>query len=593
MAKRLSDGIRSIFRTSLGLITKTSGDTNNPTNDENEERLEEESLDSNPKLLKRDAKHLDIDSLMEQKLPLKKSKDLIPVKYIDIFDEESLEDKQTVFRQNLLNKKTEYLPDLSPTTLLVDEEIELLLKQFRVTDFLILSQIWPQFKTKVCELIASQEFLWFSADQSKGRFGSHEDCCQLCDHLTDLDKSCIDLKDNNSLPQVLKSLSELSPIFSSLRCLRLFRLTIDEETDLLVTKMYPNLSHLDLTECRVLSAKHMSAHLKNLKHLILSSAEVNEEIYKLIVKKKSLQTLVANSTNITQKDLMVIPMSEKKSIERIDIRNCPKLSLNYMTKVLNCDSNLDGIKCLRLEVVFDDNAFDLMCSAFKNLEILELSASQQQNVRHFSTKGLQHISRLENLRHLKFGPNIARVPIPLMDILMGCPLITSFSIDSGNHFAQIHEKELSLIGEYWPFLKRLQLKHISRVGYPTIEGLTRCKRLSYLDLTECINLEDNCLVENLERMERLCYLVLDKCHRLTKWTFDAVVEKARKAPDSLLSVSMYKCNYFPEKYITKEELPKNLRITLSSVKAKRFLTFDGLRVKYSYNEYIHQYFNGN
>ena len=602
MSERINESLRQIFRTTQNLISSATNGCEAKADDNVNECIagvpqihDISQLDSD--LISEESdEELDIDKLMAQNSLSEdddEEEEFVEVKYIDVFKrnqfdgDQPLEEKQIVLREMLLRDNLELLPDLSPADLMTDEELDLLLKRFRPQELLIISRVWPQLKTKICELLVSQPFLWFSTDSTKGRFAAHEDCCDSCDHITDMDESCIEVINRDSLAQVLEAFTFVSHMFSSLKCLRLFRFVINEDSDELIAKMCPNLLHLDLTECKIQNWKQLADQHKRLRHLILSSTQIDEEIFSAIVRKKtSLKTVATNSTNITGESLVLLPID----IERLDTRCCPQLITNYMSEILMTGFTFNHLKYLRLEVVFNDNSFDMMCSAFPNLILLELRASDRRNVRLFTSDGLKHISRLSKLRSLKLGLNIAAHTIPLMDIFIGCPLMTCFSIDGTGCVVVIKQQVLSKMADYWPLLKKLEFKNVDCVEKETIDGLTRLENLSYLDLTNCPFVDDYCFIDNLSKMPRLNYLVLDNCHQLTLLTFDAIIKKALSM-DRELTVSLYRANFFAP-YMRAKELPKNLRLTFASIKSIRFMTFDGIRLKIFRCQHYYKYFNG-
>ena len=517
-------------------------------------------------------------------------------------------ERQTVESKSFSIINTAHSLSMAP---IVSDQLSLPSELTQFTDklmpwqLLTLSDVWPNSKIKLLiENFDEQKFLWLCPVGNQ-RFPAHEDCCSLCDHVLDVNKFCGRLRSHTYLQILLDANAFSKTSFQSMKCLRLFRFNIDNEIIERLGRMFPNLTHLDLTECRISASSLMATCFAKLEHLILTSTGIDGTkladmvTFRCIIDNKLfsqprpyLKTVAVNGTNIQVKDLFGLP----KTIERLDIRCCPRLGTTGWSDFFK--SGLNQLKVLRIELLLSDVELNAMCNYLKSLNILELYITEDKPEHRFTDVGLANIANLIELTTLKFVGHWNLITIPLKPIVVGCKEVSSFTLDNTNR-TPIEEENLSsddleFMTKNWLKLEKLELKNIDSVNNAVINGLNldemdvkRASSLRYLDLSQCSRVDDKALITNIASFQELRYLILDRCHRVTKKTYTAVVNKAKAIAPNIFTAQFIRCKLYLDN-MKGNELPSNLRITVSSVLSKKYRTFDGAFVRDFYYEILHQ-----
>jgi hypothetical protein len=440
---------------------------------------------------------------------------------------------------------------------------------------------WPYIK----EFLTQIEYFWFSQRDSLRRFYPTEDCCDVCRDKFD-EKWCIKVNQICDVITVLSGLTETH--LPHLRCLRLYRFSIDSDSMEDLAKLCPNLLHMDLTESEGFTidfVKTLGKLYKNLEHLILASTKINEIMLSSIIHDmRSLKTLVVNRTYITGKSLKDLP----KSIETIDMRCCPELNPQELMNFSK--ENFQKLRYIKTDALFNEEAFTQMCSSFSALILLELNDSTKAGL--LKGKELAKISNLLNLQSLKFDESVDITQIELSAIFRDCPFMRSFSLNASKFEPLIKDDIMSQISDYWPLLQNLELICLNCVRNKTLKALSKLENLSHLNLTECTQFDEDCIYEYLSEFQNLYYLVLDKCSQLSKRTLDEIIRKAERMGTQIFYASLLRCNiqFFP--YLKAKAVPRNLRITFSCLYSPRYCTFNGTQTRYGRIENIYNFLNG-
>jgi hypothetical protein len=181
--------------------------------------------------------------------------------------------------------------------------------------------------------------------------------------------------------------------------------------------------------------------------------------------------------------------------------------------------------------LIDDNYIEKLVNIYPNLEELEIDDCSQ-----LSSKGLEYIGQLQNLKYLKLNFPDYNYDIYKDDFrhfenlknLEHLTLIRANISDKGLSYfiknknikylnlsdcTQIKDDSLQLITEHFQSLEALNLfnTQITDAGFENIENL---KNLKWLYLDSCQNIRGKAL-ELFENLGNLIYLDLALCHQLT------------------------------------------------------------------------------
>ncbi len=471
------------------------------------------------------------------------------------------------------------------------DELLFLLRRFSFEGQVILLTVFSQWQHILNMIFKKQTYLWFSkVDESSRRFLPIEDCCESCHFV--MDYQPVIRVNGDSLLKLIKVVLSLTP---NLKCLRLYRFNFDKS--LFVSKLVetcPQLKHIDLTESKGLTLavmRKLGQSYPHLKHLILSSTQIEEELLKPIVQSmKMIETLIVNCTHIKGDCLKYLP----NTLKRLDIRCCPDLILQNLVDLFRTQ-RLHRLHHLKIDAKKNiRSVIKSIGEKQKNLILFEVSQPLRRE--RIPTTALADILQLTSLKSLKIGKTVNLDSEILGNIMQACYRMRSFSIEIREIELMdplLRETSFQQMPQFWPLLERLEIVGATNFQLTSIEPFQQMANLYYLNLTECTGLEDENVGQVLTNFSKLNYLVLDKCNRLGKKTLDAAILKARRMSYEIFRVSMIRCNLSNLPYLKGKLLPNNLRLTFSSNYSRRYHTFDGIRTRSGRIEDIHEILNAN
>ena len=482
----------------------------------------------------------------------------------------------------LLSHGTAHLEDMNHKILAQ------LFSQFTFQGLLVLSKLSSKWNTMFHSVFECQTFLWFcNEEKNERRFLPIEDCCEECHEFLG-SEPVIRVVEN----KLIAVIDDVLSMTKNLKCLRLYRFQFDK---LLIVKKLsdncPQIQHLDLTECfdfALVVIKELCFCYPNLKHLILTATNLNEEMLSHIIKNMSkLVTLGISSTLISGQSLQSLP----NSLTRLDIRCCPKLKPKELIKFLKYSGYIH-LEHLKIDSFKDKEIYRLIWSFFKSsLILLEVRDAPRDPL-----SGQSYVSEIPSmlfLQSLNLGKNIVFEARVFDNIINSCPNMRSFSMQFDAYDAyRMSEQNLLQIAHKWPHLERLQLIGCRFLGELFVRSLQALFHLQYLNLTECSQLKDHFMIEVLPKMPKLNFVVLDKCLNVGKRTLESLIVTAKKRSPQLFSISMIRCNLRTIPYLKAKYLPPNVRITYSSRLCRRYVTFDGQRTKIGNISHICEFLNG-